>query len=150
MSFNAKRNDVSKFTAGTWVEIFGAHWKVARAGNPEYEQALEDSGYRKKEEPQAKQRALYKAIATGVLKDWKDVEDNDGNAIPYSVENAIEVLMENPDLVGRLLSEANDLANYRRESIKDDKERAVGFSDGKPNGSRQGKASKTPSEATSE
>ena len=41
MGFNAKKHDVSKFTAGTWVEILGGQFKVARAGNPEYEQALE-------------------------------------------------------------------------------------------------------------
>lgn len=115
MSFNARRNDPQKFTAGTWVEILGGQFKVARAGNPEYEKALEDSGYRKKEEPSAKQRALYEAIATGVLKDWQDVEDDKGEAIPYSVDNAVTVLQENPDLVGRILNEANDLANFRRE-----------------------------------
>ena len=134
MGFNAKKHDVSKFTAGTWVEILGGQFKVARAGNPEYEQALEDSGYRKKEEPQAKQRALYEAIATGVLKDWKDVEDNDGNAIPYSVENAIEVLMENPDLVGRLLSEANDLANFRRHDVASQAKKPKPFKDGSKSG----------------
>ncbi|MFG6139510.1 hypothetical protein [Halomonas sp. B23F22_10] len=115
MAFNAKRNDVALFTAGTWVSLMGAEFKLARAGNPEYEKALEESGYRKKEEPSAKQRALYTAVATGVLKDWRDVVDNDGEPIPYGVENAVEVLMENPDLVARILNEANDLSNYRRE-----------------------------------
>lgn len=118
MSFNARRNDVSKFTEGTWVSIFGAEFKVARAGNPEYEKALEASGYRKKEEPDQKLRALYTAVATGILKDWKDVVDADEKPIPFSVDNATEVLLENPDLASRVLSEANDLSNFRREDVK--------------------------------
>jgi Trk K+ transport system NAD-binding subunit len=132
MSFNAKRNDVTKFTAGTWVEIFGARWKVARAGNPEYDQALEESGYRRTEDPAKKQRALYTAIAEGVLKDWEDVVDNDGQPIPYSVDNAVEVLLENPDLVGEVLREANTLSNYRREDVATQKKKRATSSAGKP------------------
>lgn len=118
MAFNAKRNDVSKFTAGTWVSIFGAEFKVARAGNPEYEKALEASGYRKQEEPEGKLRALYSAVAEGILKGWRDVVDAEGKEIPFSIENATEVLLDNPDLASRILSEANDLSNFRREDIK--------------------------------
>ena len=118
MAFNARRNDVNKFTEGTWVSIFGAEFKVARAGNPEYEKALEASGYRKKEEPDQKLMALYTAVATGILKDWKEVVDADGKPIPFSVDNATEVLLENPDLASRVLSEANDLSNFRREDVK--------------------------------
>lgn len=117
MGFNAKRNNVSAFTEGSWVPIMGGQFKVARAGNPTYEKALEESGYRKKDEPEEKQRALYTAIAHGVLKDWRDVEDDEGKPIPYSVDNVVEVLKENPDLVNRILAEANDLANYRREDV---------------------------------
>lgn len=118
MAFNAQRFDTSKFTEGAWVEIFGAEFKVARAGNPEYERALEASGYRKKEEPEQKMRALYSAVAAGILKDWKDVVDADGNQIPFSTDNATEVLLENPDLASRVLSEANDLGHYKRDDVK--------------------------------
>ncbi|MCG8517517.1 MAG: hypothetical protein MI794_05950 [Pseudomonadales bacterium] len=117
MPFNAQRNDTSKFTQGTWVSIFGAEFKIARAGNPEYEEALEESGYRKMEKPVDKQRALYSAVATGILKDWKDVQDANGQDIKYTVDNAIDVLIDNPDLANRVLGEANDLTNYRREDI---------------------------------
>lgn len=135
MSFNAKRNDVTKFTAGVWVDIFGGRFKIARAGNPEYDQALEDSGYRRTDDPAKKQRALYTAIAEGVLKDWEDVVDNDGQPIPYTVENAVEVLLENPDLVGELLQEANTLSNYRREDVATQKKKRATSSPGKADSS---------------
>lgn len=115
MGFNAHRNDTAKFTAGAWVGIFGGEFKIARAGNPEYERALEESGFRKKEDPQEKARALYRAVSIGILKDWKDVQDADGNDIPFTVDNAVDVLLDNPDLANRILAEANDLSNYRRE-----------------------------------
>ena len=121
MAFNAKRFNTTAFTDGVWVNILGGEFKIARAGNPEYEQALEDSGYRKMEDPTEKQRALYKAIARGVLKDWRDVEDDNGQAIPFSVDNAVDVLLDNPDLVGRLLNEANDLSNWKRKDIESQK-----------------------------
>jgi len=116
MAFNAKRNDVSKFTEGTWVSIFGGQFKVARAGNPEYKRALESTGFRKAEDEADRQKALYKAVSIGILKDWKDVEA-EGEAIPFTVENAVMVLQENPDLVDRLIAEANDMENFRREDI---------------------------------
>ena len=117
MAFNAKRFDTTAFTDGVWVSIMGGEFKIARAGNPDYEQALEDSGYRKIDDPADKQRALYKAIARGVLRDWRDVEDDKGQAIPFTADTAVEVLLDNPDLVGRLLSEANDLSNWKREDV---------------------------------
>lgn len=123
MAFNAKRFNVSSFTAGVWVDILGARWKIARAGNPEYDQALEDSGYRRTDDPAKKQRALYTAIAEGVLLDWEDVVDNDGEPIPYTVENAVEVLIENPDLVSEVLQEANTLSNYKRGDVSAQKKR---------------------------
>jgi len=132
--FNARRNDPAKFTAGTWVEIFDARWKIARAGNPEYEQALEDSGYRRTDDTTKKQRALYTAIAEGVLKDWEDVVDQNGEAIPYTTDNCVEVLLENPDLVGELLREANTLANFRREDQQAQAKKPKPFKDGSKSG----------------
>ena len=136
MAFNAKRFDTNAFTDGVWVSIMGGEFKIARAGNPDYEQALEDSGYRKIDDPADKQRALYKAIAKGVLKDWRDVEDDKGQAIPFTADNAVEVLLDNPDLVGRLLSEANDLSNWKREDVASQAKKPRTSSAGSKSGTR--------------
>lgn len=122
MAFEAKRNDVSKFTAGAWVSIFGAEFKIARAGNPEYEKALEESGYRKADTPEEKQAALLRAVAKGILKDWRDVLA-EGEPIECTADNAVVVLEENPDLLNRIIAEANDLSHYRRASIAEDKKK---------------------------
>lgn len=117
MAFNAQRNDRTKFTEGAWVPMMGAEFKLARAGNPDYEKALEESGYRKQEDPQDKMRALHQAVAIGILKDWRDVVDANGDEIPFTVDNAIEVLADNPDLMNKIIAESNDLSHYRREDV---------------------------------
>lgn len=117
MAFNAQQNDTRKFTEGTWLDLFGARWKVARAGNPRYLEAVEKHGKRHAQTKADEQRALMLAIAEGILLDWDDVVDANEEAIPYSTHNAADVLSDNPELVNALLAEANRSENYRREDI---------------------------------
>ncbi len=117
MAFNAKKYDTKSFTGGAWVEIMGGRFKVARAGNLVYQEALERSRKTKYATKKQEQEATLRAIAEGILKDWEDVEDGEGKAIPYSIDNAVTVLEDNPDLLTELLSEANSLDNYRSEDI---------------------------------
>jgi hypothetical protein len=125
MAFESKRFNTDKFTAGAWVPMMGAEFKIARAGNPEYERALEDCGYRKAESPEEKQAALLKAVARGILKDWRDVVA-DGQPLECTEANAMAVLEENPDLLTRIIGEANDLSHYKREDVaKQAKKRPV-------------------------
>ena len=117
MAFNAQQNDTRKFTEGTWIELFGARWRVARAGNPRYLEALERHGKRHAQGKAEEQRALMLAIAEGILLGWEEVVDANGEPIPYTVDNAAEVLADNPDVVNALLVEANRAENFRREDM---------------------------------
>jgi hypothetical protein len=56
-----------------------------------------------------------KIFVDAVLVDWKGVTDEEGNEIPFSRENAIEVLQEVPDLVDRLLAHTIDFNNFKEE-----------------------------------
>ena len=118
MAFNAQQNDVRKFTEGTWVDLYGARWRVARAGNPRYLEALERHGKRHAQSKAEEQRALMLAIAEGILLGWEEVVDANGEPIPYTVDNAAEVLADNPEVVNALLAEANRAENFRREDVK--------------------------------
>ncbi len=119
MAFNAERNDNGKALGGTWRPIMGGQFLIARAGNPNYLAAQERNGKRKAANAEERQEVLYRSIAEGILLGWKDVTDNQGEQIPYSVDAAVKVLSDNPDLVTAILSEANDFDNYRREDIAD-------------------------------
>ena len=119
MAFNAKKHDAKAFVSGAWVDIMGGRFKVARAGNLTYQEALERTRKRKFATKMEEEEATLRAIAEGILKDWEDVEDADGKDIPYSIENAITVMRENPDLLNDLLNEANILDNYRRKDVEE-------------------------------
>jgi len=118
MAFNARRNDNDKVTQGAWRDIMGGQFLIARAGNENYLAAQERNGKRSATTPAERQRSLYKSIAEGILLDWREVTDENGKAIPYSVNAAIEVLADNPDLVSAIMAEANDFENFRREDIE--------------------------------
>jgi len=133
--FNAQRYNPATFTEGVWTDIMGGQFKVARAGNPEYDAALERSGYRKIDDPEKKQRALFRSIAEAILRDWSGVVDAHGDEIPYTTPNAVDVLAENPDLVNRILHEANDLTNFRREDVESQGKPPRASSGGKRSGS---------------
>lgn len=118
MAFNAKKYNAKSFTEGAWKEIMGGRFKVARAGNLVYQEALERNRKQKFSNKAEEEEATLRAIAEGILRDWEEVEDADGKDIPYSIANAIVVMRENPDLLTELLSEANELDNYRNEDIE--------------------------------
>lgn len=118
MAFNAQRNDNSKALHGTWTPIMGGQFLIARAGNENYLAAEERNGKRSATTPAERWHSLYKSIAEGILLDWRDVEDRDGKPIPYSVDAAIDVLTDNPDLVNAIMAEANNYENFRRDDIE--------------------------------
>jgi hypothetical protein len=65
---------------------------------------------------QEKENAVMAEIFVDVcLKDWKGVEDLEGNNIPFSRENAIEFLTELPELLGHLTEFASDVDNYKED-----------------------------------
>ena len=141
MAFNARRNDVEAFTAGVWRPIMGGQFRIARAGNPEYEKALEESGYRKMDDPQDRHHAFLWAMSKGIVKDWDQdpksdtcIVDDQGEPIPYSVDNCVQVLDENPDLVAEALGEARNMSNYRRADVEDQAKKPAASSGGAQSG----------------
>ena len=121
--FNAQQYDQNKVNNGAWRDIMGGQFLIARAGNERYLEAQERNGRRKATNAADRQRALYQSIAEGILLDWRDVVDKDGNTIAYSVPAAVEVLNDNPDLVSAILAEANDSEAFRREDIAEQKKK---------------------------
>lgn len=118
MAFNAQRFDQQKITGGVWREIMGGQFLIARAGNVNYMTAQERNGKRQAATAAERQRALYRSIAEGILLDWRDVTDANGEEIAYSVDAAIDVLEDNQDLVNAIMVEANDSEVFRREDVE--------------------------------
>ena len=88
---------------------------VAEIGNPkhldamrEYERALESS--RRNQNKRRKINATI--IAKGILIDWKGVIDKNGKAVPATLENKIDALMQSSRLLGDIVDAAGDPANF--------------------------------------
>ena len=107
-------------------------FKIARAGNPAYLRAVD-----KHEAPHRKQKQrgklssskeielTCKAMAEGILMDWRPVEGKGkgrvtegGEPLEYSQENAVLVLRYNAGIRDFVLDFALEEENYRTEGIE--------------------------------
>lgn len=122
--FNAQQYDTEKFVAGIWEEYRGGEFKIAKAGNPLFLDAKRrlDKEYSLKYEgtlPSAvEQEKLCLAVAEGILRDWRQVVDAEGEEIKYDVQAAAAVLSEHPALLDFVLFKANELDRFEREGVK--------------------------------
>ena len=120
--------DLKKETEGRWHNlsmIDGAKIKVAKAGNPENEKLL-----RKLYKPYAQQirrgkdlsksvqdEIELKLLTKTILLDWEGIPDGEGGEIPYSEENAKELLSdpELKELKDEIHEASNDFAGFQAE-----------------------------------
>lgn len=99
------KTSIDKENDGVWVDFsMGIQLKIARARNPKYQELLRTLIDPKRVEIREDKISiegfndiLFQVRAKTVLLDWKNIEDNDGKAILYSPEKALEFL-KNPEL----------------------------------------------------
>lgn len=102
---------------------------VARAGksNKKYQKALENAvkPYRRQMQlgtlsDEVSNKIMLEVFATTVLKGWENVQDEKGNVMQFNKENAVKLLTDLPELYDALTAAANDVANFREESLEED------------------------------
>ena len=99
------KTSVDKEENGVWVDFAeGIQLKIARARNPKYQEFLRDLVEPKRVEIREDKISiddfndiLLQVRAKTVLLDWKNIEDNEGKAISYSLEKALEFFRD-PEL----------------------------------------------------
>ena len=100
---------------------------ISRMGksNKAYSKALEAATrpYRRQVELGTMKNDVAESLFLGVfvdtvLKGWKDVQDEEGNAIPFSRDSAKALLEELPDVYERLQEEAKISSNFRDSSLE--------------------------------
>ncbi|WP_129141535.1 hypothetical protein [Modicisalibacter coralii] len=159
MGYKFNRYDTEKFIDGDWVEIDGGQFKIAKFGNPAHLEASERiekemrRRYNGKDIPTAvKLENVAREYAEGLLRDWRDMEgqDEDGNPVqvPYSIENATELLLNDEPLRNRIRQEAGDLARFEKEYVDEQAGKRGASSGGGTSGRKKG--SKTPTANTAE
>lgn len=109
---------------GVWADFGGSSFKIAHAGNMLFQRTLNrlQLPHRRQIErgnldPAITHGILCKALAKGVLLDWKDVQNAKGENVPYSEEFASMALARNHDLREFVQEFSSDLENYRSERI---------------------------------
>lgn len=122
---NRIQTDLGKDEGGIEVNCLGSGiwFKVARLGNPRYQQELEKLC--KERHIRAVDRiprdVLKIAFARGCIRGWSDLEDDDGKEIAYSREKCEELFLR-PDFEAAyndLVARAQDIESYRREDVED-------------------------------
>lgn len=123
MKISAFKTDRTKESEGVWVPIGeGASLLIARMNNERYKRVFVEltKPYRTQvrtgtlsEELAAE--ILRKCYARAVLLDWKGLQDDDGNDISYSVEEAEEQL-KIPDFMSLVEELSNARELYKREA----------------------------------
>lgn len=119
MAFQKKRFDKEAIETGKWVEYDGGEFKLASISNSEFVKAYgEYSANKDKEEAEVDNKAFCELVATTLLLDWKGVVDEAGEELPYSVDEAVEILMDDALFLNYIISYTQTLDNYKRELVQ--------------------------------
>ena len=125
MKFSNFVMDPSKETQGVWVEAgAGLRLKIARATNRAYRDELV-----KLTKPHAAairtnslnielaEKLTREAAAKHIIHGWENLEDDNGNLIPFSHEKAAELFEKSPDFLKLVLEYSNDAELFRESGV---------------------------------
>lgn len=115
--------DKSKEQEGVWIEMGeGGAIKVARMGNPSYSKKFQkltkpykQAIRRETLSDEIAERILVDSMAEHILLDWKGIEDENGNEIPYSLETAKKLLSDLKDFRNYISEMATSIENFKEE-----------------------------------
>lgn len=110
---------------GVWIDMSDtSSIKIARLNNPAFKQQASKLSKKNKivdNFSNVRDESLIKLVSETILLDWKEIKD-DGKTIPYSKENAFNLLKKYNDFVDYVVEQANDIENFRKKEIEEDKD----------------------------
>ena len=121
--------------SGVWIE-FGPNndgtvpgFKIARAGkrNKKWLKAVERLTKprefeikRKLIDTESAEKIMQKAFVEGVLLDWRNVQDRNGNQIAFSTDSAMSLFDQLPELYDVLQDNAEKAEFFRQEALENE------------------------------
>jgi len=63
---------------------------------------------------------LCQALSETVILGWKNVQDENGEEIPFSIGAAKQLLLELPELRNVIFEEAQKISNFAKEKVEED------------------------------
>jgi hypothetical protein len=122
--FNAEQSTIDLERNGTWTEYEGSKFLIAHVNNPDFQRAftrLQLPHKRKVDKGTLDAKISLdiqaKALAIGVVLDWKDVTNNAGENVPYSRDAAENVIRRNGEFREFISEFAMDVGNFREEIV---------------------------------
>jgi len=130
-SLSKFRLDKDKSTEGIWVKFMAdIEVKIARMYNPEFNKYYAEISEpylnqirRKTADKDTKSDLIKDAVAHCIIKDWKNIEDENGKPIKYSPEKALEIISDEANVI--FYDFVLDIANSFYLFFEQQKEQAV-------------------------
>lgn len=125
MDFDA---DLTTVDTGVWRDFDGSSFLIAHMSTIRFQRSLSryQQPHRRKIEsgtldPQVSKEITCKAMAEGVLLDWRGVgsKKSGESDVPYSVEAGYKALMGNAEFRDFVSFTAMDLANFRQDEVEE-------------------------------
>jgi len=111
---------------GRWVEeIEGLRLKIARLNNPPYKAYIRKNGRRISKangrmDFDAADEIAKKAFSKFILLGWENLQDDEGNDIPYSSEKALELMTEYDEFYSMITEHASNAEAYKQNEMESD------------------------------
>lgn len=128
-NINSIKTDLQKETDGVWMPYsLDIAVKVARARNSKYQEVLRaridplKKGIREESISMDELNELLLEVrAETILLDWKNIEDENDKAIPYSVEQAIKFFKdpELKDFYNFVVTISESSERYKKDLVKE-------------------------------
>lgn len=126
------KTDEKKTESGVWVEdigLPGIDFKLKRtSNNPQYSEMSRRllRPYRRqiangKLDVEIQNKISNKVLAHTVIVDWKGIKDENGEDIPFTAKNAIDLLTAYPDLADDIMTAASDIGNFLVDTDDEEK-----------------------------
>jgi hypothetical protein len=120
MAFKIPKTPQVELEEGTWTDYEGSKFKIAYAGSIKFARVKDqiEKPHRRMIEkgavdPADQKKWLIQALAKAILLDWKDVHDEDGQEVQYSVNNAIQAMTNSEEFRDFVMTFSMELANFR-------------------------------------
>jgi hypothetical protein len=126
MKITAFKTDLKKETGGVWLPGgAGLELLVARWNNSIFEEEIarlqEEMGARfviaGSPDVEQNREIIRRAAAKTILLGWKNLEEEDGSPIEYSVEKAYQLMTDMPEFYRLVVQLANNINNFRVDKV---------------------------------
>lgn len=121
------KTDNQMETEGIWLDYGDFKIRIARAGgsNVRYAKAVERHATQHKTalrndilSAEQQKEIMIQVYADSIILEWESMEDEDGNALPFSRENVVKVLTDLPDLFADIRQQATTMGLFRKELLE--------------------------------